>query len=71
MMCKTPRDSNWVSMREAARRSGLDHNQVRRLVDSGQIGVRQVPGCHPRVRADEVTALVEASTTPADESSAA
>jgi hypothetical protein len=39
-------DRNWIPIAEAARRIEASGPVVRRLIDSGQLTVRRLPGCH-------------------------
>jgi excisionase family DNA binding protein len=52
----------WVSVSDAARRLGTPRSSVYRLIEHGELTVRKLPGGRPRVPADEITHLVEAST---------
>ena len=58
-------ERNWISIASAARTIEASTPVVRRLIDSGQLTVRRLPGCHPRVAAAELARLLEASTRPA------
>jgi len=55
----------WVSLSEAGRRLGGSAQFVRRLADRSQLTIRQLPGCHPKVRAVEVEELARLHTRPA------
>jgi hypothetical protein len=58
-------DRKWIPLREGARRLDVCYPTIRRLINAGQLSVRQLPGCHPRVAADELHALAQHHTRPA------
>lgn len=55
----------WISLSEAARRMDAPAHAVRRLVDKGQLTVREIPFTQPRVLAAEVEAITASHTRPA------
>ena len=61
-MCRQARE--WVSLAVAGRKIGASAHAVRRLADRGKLSLLTVPGCHPRVKAAELTDLVSAFTKP-------
>jgi hypothetical protein len=54
-------ETTWIRYREAIE-MGLTHGALKKLVDSGALSVRRLPKARPRVRRDEVEALVNQST---------
>lgn len=63
------KSKTWIPLAEAARRIEASGPVVRRLIDSGQLTVRRLPGCHPRVAAAELNRLIVASTRHAKQGS--
>lgn len=55
-------DAGWISRREAQRILAVGDAHMRRIVASGLLTVRRVPGGLARLRRDEVEALAERST---------
>ena len=58
-------EKEWVSIPETGRILGISDVAVRRIIETGALTVRRLPGCHPRVFRDDVVRLLEASTIPA------
>lgn len=54
-----------ISKSEAARILGCTRAAVTRLVAEGALSSLALPGCHPRLRQDEVEALAEKHLSPA------
>jgi len=55
----------WVNLAAASRFLGVGRAGLLALVEAGELTIRKLPGCHPRVRADEVLELARRSTRPA------
>jgi excisionase family DNA binding protein len=62
-------NKTWIPLAEAARRLETSGPVVRRLIDRGQLSVRRLPGCHPRVAATELAQLIAQNTRPAQQAS--
>jgi hypothetical protein len=53
----------WISLREGARRLGIDKMSFYRVIDAGVIRCRQIPGLQPRYSARDVQAVADRAVT--------
>jgi excisionase family DNA binding protein len=56
-----PSDS-WISRHRAAGLLGVSPGTLQKLIDSGRLSVRAIPGGVPRLRTNEVLELASIST---------
>ena len=61
-MPDTPTREEWMSLAKARELLGVSSPTLKRLIDTGRIGSRAVPGARPRVRRNDVVALLAQST---------
>lgn len=57
--------TDWISIQEAMRRAAIGKKALLQLIKDGRITVRRISTSWPRVRADEIDALIAESTRPA------
>lgn len=57
------KNSEWITLAEVARRLGMGNEAARRVVGSGQIRVRHLPGMHPEYNAADLAELMAASVS--------
>jgi hypothetical protein len=57
----------WISVAEAAKRSGLSEGKVRQLVRTGVVSVLDLPGIKSTLSWPDLARAIEAGTRPAKE----
>jgi excisionase family DNA binding protein len=59
------RNRDWVSIARAGELLAASRKTVQRLIDTGRIGTRLIPGTRPLLSRHDVERLAEQSTRPA------
>lgn len=61
--------TNWIPISEAQRRLAIGRRAMLKLLASGKLSIRDVPGSTPRVNGEEINAMALSYTKPASAAS--
>lgn len=61
--------SEYVSIPDASRESGVAERIIRKWALGGYVGTRRLPRCQPKVRLADILHLIEVNTRPASSQS--